>query len=67
MLLTERFQAAAAAAPLNDLAAPDREELGTILARVREFEDLPGRWQAALLSAEAGHGPRHCCAHDAHA
>jgi len=64
-MLAERFAAASAAEPLNDLGADDRAELSALLARVDEFEDLPGRWQAALLTAEAGQdssGQRPCCA-----
>jgi hypothetical protein len=63
-VLTDRFAAAAEVAPLNDLAAGDRRELDALLASVSDFEDLPGRWQAALLSAEAqdSSGQRPCCA-----
>jgi hypothetical protein len=63
-MLTDRFAAAADAAPLNDLAAGDRRELASLLAAISEFEELPGRWQAALLSAEAqdSSGQRPCCA-----
>jgi hypothetical protein len=65
MLLVERFTAAAHVSPLNDLAARDRAELDGLLERVREFDDLPGRWQAALLTAEtqrSSSGQRPCCA-----
>ena len=54
MLLVDRFGAAAQAEPLNDLSELDRAELTALLLRVRGFEELPGRWQAALLCAEAG-------------
>jgi len=63
-MLAERFSAASAVAPLNDLAAPDRRELEALLASVDAFEDLPGRWQAALLTAEtqrSSSGHRPCC------
>jgi hypothetical protein len=64
VLLSERFDAASHSAPLNDLASHDREELASLLARVNEFEDLPGRWQAALLIAEdARTPPAHGCCH----
>ena len=59
--LRGRFDAAAAGAPLNALAPADRHELDALLERVREFEDLPGRWQAALLSAEDGGEPDSAC------
>jgi hypothetical protein len=64
-MLRERFTAAAENEPLNDLAAADRRELDALLERVSRFEDLPGRWQAALLSAEVAQpssGHRPCCA-----
>jgi hypothetical protein len=66
MLLAERFAAASASEPLNDLAARDRAELDVLLARVEDFDELPGRWQAALLAAEtqrgSSSGQRPCCA-----
>ena len=65
-MLADRFAAASANAPLNDLGDPDHAELAALLLRVGEFEDLPGRWQAALLAAEVGgqesSGQRPCCA-----
>jgi hypothetical protein len=63
-MLVDRFAAAADAAPLNDLGDSDRRELDALLSSVGEFEELPGRWQAALLSAEAqdSSGQRPCCA-----
>ena len=65
MLLRERFAAAADREPLNALGEVDRRELDALLERLDELEELPGRWQAALLSAEAGQessGHRPCCA-----
>jgi hypothetical protein len=66
MLLAERFAVASGSQPLNDLAARDRAELDRLLSRVEEFDELPGRWQAALLSAEtqrgSSSGHRPCCA-----
>ncbi|HWT24140.1 MAG TPA: hypothetical protein VN213_11595 [Solirubrobacteraceae bacterium] len=50
--LAARFAAAAAFEPLSDLAPGDRAELAAVLAGTAAFEDLPGRWQAALLTAE---------------
>jgi len=53
--LQERFEAAEVHAPLS---AHQRAELDQVLARAGAFEDLPGKWQAALLAAEAdGTGP----------
>ena len=53
-MLTDRFAAVSAREPLNALAEPDRAELTALLLRVSEFDELPGRWQAALLAAETG-------------
>ena len=50
--LRGRFEAAAGGEPLSDLAAGPRKELESVLARAEAFEDLPGKWQAALLQAE---------------
>jgi hypothetical protein len=63
-MLSERFAAAAHAEPLNDLSPRDRAELEAQLARAGALEDLPGRWQAALLQAETGaasHTAGCCC------
>ena len=65
MPLVERFAAAAGSQPLNDLAVRDRAELDALLSRVEDFDELPGRWQAALLTAEtqrSSSGHRPCCA-----
>lgn len=62
--LADRIEAAAATPPLSELSASDREELQRELARAAELEDLPGRWQAAILAAESGEPPPaggHCC------
>jgi hypothetical protein len=50
--LAERVAAASSAEPLNDLSLRDRAELDELLATAEELEDLPGRWQAAVLEAE---------------
>ncbi len=52
--LRERVKAASAAPPLNDLAAGQRQELERELALAESLEDLPGKWQAAVLESE-GH------------
>ncbi|HEX8375154.1 MAG TPA: hypothetical protein VF606_08250 [Geminicoccaceae bacterium] len=62
--LAERVQAAAALPPLSELAPADREELQREIARATALEDLPGRWQAAILAAESGEQPatgKSCC------
>jgi hypothetical protein len=64
-----RFAAAAAHEPLSALAARQSAELEAVLRTARAPEDLPGKWQAALLAAEAaGAGapasaPGRCCGH----
>lgn len=62
--LADRVRAASAAPPLSDLSAGDRDELAYEIAQVDALEDLPGRWQAAILAAESGESPgSHCCHH----
>lgn len=65
-VLKDRFAAACERAPLNDLGDSDRAELSALLLRTGKFDELPGRWQAALLTAESGQagssGQRPCCA-----
>jgi len=52
--LRARFTAADVRAPLSP---HQRAELEAVLSSVGAFEDLPGKWQAALLAAEAGASP----------
>lgn len=65
--LAERIAAVGAVAPIGELSAPDRAELDELAAGAEALEDLPGKWQAAVLEAElraAGEGPAHgdgCC------
>jgi hypothetical protein len=59
--LRARFAAAAANEPLNALSAVDRTELELLLTRAAELQDLPGRWQAALLAAEGAAAPAGAC------
>ena len=54
--------------PLSEISAAQRAELDELLAQASAVEDLPGKWQAAVLEAElraAGdepaHGGGHCC------
>lgn len=60
-MLADRFAAAGTREPLNALAEPDRAELSALLLRVADFDELPGRWQAALLAAETGGGAQSGC------
>jgi hypothetical protein len=60
----------AAEPPLSQLAAAQRRELHEVVAGACCFDDLPGKWQAALLEAdrlraggEPAHGGGHCCGH----
>jgi hypothetical protein len=66
--LAARFRAAAAEEPLSALAPAAARELAGVLAAVAAFEDLPGKWQAALLAAErartgSGGAPGMPCCH----
>jgi hypothetical protein len=66
MTVADRVQAASARLPLSALSPAASRELAVVLARAGSFEDLPGKWQAALLEAEAerpaGAAPaRRCC------
>jgi hypothetical protein len=50
--LEERVAAVAGLAPLAELSADQLAELDDLLASAGELEDLPGKWQAAVLEAE---------------
>ena len=52
--LDARVSAALEREPLSAISAADRAELDAALAGAAELEDLPGKWQAAILTAEAG-------------
>jgi hypothetical protein len=54
--LRERVEAASGTPPLSQLSAEQRAELERELAAAESFEDLRGKWQAAVLSAEQGSG-----------
>jgi hypothetical protein len=53
--------------PLSEISTDQRAELDALLADAAVVEDLPGKWQAAVLEAElraAGGKPAHgggCC------
>jgi hypothetical protein len=53
MTLTERVEAVADLPPLSQLPGAQRAELERELAAADALEDLPGKWQAAVLEAEA--------------
>lgn len=53
-VVSDRFHAAAGQAPLDVLSNAARHELAAVLERAETFEDLPGKWQAALLESEQG-------------
>ena len=62
--LYERVSVALEREPLCRISAAARAELNEVLAGADALEDLPGKWQAAILTAEsaepgASHG--HCC------
>ncbi len=63
MRLAERVEAALARPPLCDVSAAARAELAELVAAADELEDLPGKWQAAVLRAEAGGGEASGCCH----
>jgi hypothetical protein len=39
--------------PLSEMSAPQRREFHEALLDADTFEDLPGKWQATILKAEA--------------
>jgi ketosteroid isomerase-like protein len=55
--LSRRVEHALGYPPLSEIGADQRRELEETLIAADTFEDLPGKWQAAVLAAEqAGHG-----------
>ncbi|MFL5825891.1 MAG: hypothetical protein ACJ76V_05155 [Thermoleophilaceae bacterium] len=52
MAFRERVEAAMTRPPLSEMSAEQRAELDELLADAEEIEDLPGKWQAALVAAE---------------
>jgi hypothetical protein len=54
--LALRVEAALERPPLCEVSAPARAELIELVSLADELEDLPGKWQAAILRAEAGGG-----------
>ena len=41
--------------PLREMGADQRREFQEALLEADSFEDLPGKWQAAILEAEQNH------------
>jgi hypothetical protein len=50
--LSRRVGKAVAYPPLCDMTAEQRREFHEALLDADDFEDLPGKWQAAILEAE---------------
>jgi hypothetical protein len=51
--LAERVSAALQRDPLANISTAALRELDSAVARAQELEDLPGKWQAAILRAES--------------
>jgi hypothetical protein len=50
--LSRRVEKVVRYAPLSELSAEQRREFHEALFDAATFEDLPGKWQAAILKAE---------------
>ena len=50
--LSHRVEMVVAYPPLSDLSESQRREFHQALLDAATFEDLPGKWQAAILKAE---------------
>jgi hypothetical protein len=50
--LSRRVEKVVGYPPLCELSAAQRRELHEALLEADSFEDLPGKWQAAILAAE---------------
>lgn len=67
--LERRLQGALNGPPLSQISAAQCEELLAFVEGASTFDDLPGKWQAAIAAAEAAersgeHEPPsagHCC------
>jgi hypothetical protein len=51
--LSRRVAAAVAYPPLSEMSDEQRHEFHEALLEADTLEDLPGKWQAAILGAEA--------------
>ena len=63
MTVAERVEAALRRPALCEISGAARAELDEVVASAGAFEDLPGKWQAAVLRAEGGAAgePGGCC------
>ena len=63
MTVAARVEAALNRPPLCEISAAARAELDELVTLADSFEDLPGKWQAAVLRAESGSPDRSggCC------
>ena len=50
--LSHRVQKVVAYSPLSDMSTRQRREFPEALLDADSYEDLPGKWQAAILEAE---------------
>jgi hypothetical protein len=50
--LSRRVERVARYAPLSDMPDLQRREFHDALLESNSFEDLPGKWQAAIMQAE---------------
>ena len=50
--LSRRVEKVVGSPPLSELSALQRRECHEALLEADTFEDLPGKWQAAILKAE---------------
>ena len=51
-MLSRRVKKVVGYPPLSDMSASQRREFQMALLDADTFEDLPGKWQAAILKAE---------------
>ena len=55
--LSQRVGKAVGYPPLVEMSAEQRREFDEALLEANAFEDLAGKWQAAILDAEANRPP----------
>lgn len=51
-ILSRRVETVVGYSPLSEMSEPQRREFHDALLEAASFEDLPGKWQAAILKAE---------------
>jgi hypothetical protein len=54
--LSRRVEEVVGYPPLVEMSAEQRREFREALLDADDFEDLPGKWQAAILKAEQNSG-----------